>query len=73
MPPYACSGDEVYAVMGAQTPLVLRPVTDREPYAQSIVENEASVKHLVGECYIHGIEAGPVIDQIDDGSRIELV
>jgi hypothetical protein len=46
-------GDKIFVLFGCGTPVILRPYGD--------------TYRLVGECYIHGIMYGKVIDDLEEG------
>lgn len=70
VPPYACERDIVCAVLGAQTPLVLRPTDDVAGTGQ---DRRNSKYRLVGECYIHGIMMGEAIAPQIEMEVLEIV
>jgi Heterokaryon incompatibility protein (HET) len=70
VPPYACERDIVCAVLGAKTPLVLRPTDDVAGTGQ---DRRNSKYRLVGECYIHGIMMGEAIAPQVEMEVLEIV
>ena len=76
VPPCSKERDVVCIVPGAQTPYLLRPVSqptagdERELVIEGGPETAdqggclglGSVYHLVGECYIHGMMDGEMVD-----------
>jgi hypothetical protein len=52
-PRYTRKGDKIFVLLGCKTPVILRPQGD--------------AFKLIGECYIHGVMNGEVIDELEAG------
>jgi hypothetical protein len=52
-PRFTRKGDKIFVLLGCRTPVILRPQGD--------------TFQLIGECYIHGIMYGEVIDELEAG------
>ena len=68
VPPFSAIGDEIAVFRGMQTPFVVRRVVDKRGGGGY---SDADYLH-VGECFIHGIMDGEVVESGTEPRTIAL-
>ena len=70
VPPLAMPGDEVYIIYGTNTPFILRRVAGSGSASDS---GQAQSYGLVGECYMHGMMNGELMNGDFKDRKIRIV
>jgi len=69
-PPQTVGGEKVFVLYGGKAPFLLRDKTDK---TDKIINNPGPYYELVGDCYVHGIMDGEVMNWDLPESEVLLI